>query len=320
MSERSDSSTQSNLSGFTETTKFAIRARDNNKCWACMSPDVEFAHVMARADRQFPLWVSAGLVDYKLSSAENGISLCPTCHDQYDRYEDPGFLILPSDLQFFVNFEMNDKKRREKEAKPIRQIPSKEDYLKHCIQLGRVPPGSQGGLYDRVMLKHITPQVPWDIYRSPPAKIWGGSPVATLRRAILGILSSRAATIDSKVLSDLTKLRNLYFTPGTYNPINPNIQEPPPSFISPPGPSTLGIAENFLPPSPDPPGPSLGPPPDPPDHNHSKKRAIEDHMPESNKRIKQEKLPEVSDIQETFNLGSDWTANDICRQWAHLCA
>lgn len=44
----------------------------------------------------------------------NAIPLRPTCHCQFDLASDPGFVFIPTDLQYFIQFELEDRQRRRK--------------------------------------------------------------------------------------------------------------------------------------------------------------------------------------------------------------
>jgi hypothetical protein len=44
-----------------------------------------------------------------LTSPINAIPLCPLCRTQFDLANDPGFVFFPSDLEFFINFELADR-------------------------------------------------------------------------------------------------------------------------------------------------------------------------------------------------------------------
>ncbi|KAJ5894884.1 hypothetical protein N7495_006575 [Penicillium taxi] len=152
--------------------------------------------------------------------------------------------------------------------------------------------------------------------RATPAKIWKGSPMATLRRATLGSLSSRAAMIRPEVLANLVKLRDLYLTPGLCNPINLYVQKPPPSYTSPKpplSPPPYFPSENdnpFPPPSPKDPSYRCDP---------GQKRVAQEDTQGDHKRMKQDRLPKIQDLKETLNLGPEWTVNHICRRWVPLC-
>lgn len=59
--------------------------------------------------RQVTLRTDMSLLNFSLASADNGILLCPTCHAEFDRFDDPGFIFLPVDIPFFIEFEPQDR-------------------------------------------------------------------------------------------------------------------------------------------------------------------------------------------------------------------
>jgi hypothetical protein len=79
---------------------------------------------------------------FSLSSVSNGIALCPTCHVNFDTYEDPGLVIVPSNLDFFVQYEIADYKKREESAQcgvtEPRTTPTASDYRKYQVQEGAI--------------------------------------------------------------------------------------------------------------------------------------------------------------------------------------
>lgn len=51
-------------------------------------------------------------MDFPLASLANAIALCGTCHPQFDYALDPGFVFIPTDLDYFIDFELEDRQRR----------------------------------------------------------------------------------------------------------------------------------------------------------------------------------------------------------------
>lgn len=102
-----------------------------------------------------PLWHDAGLFspEFNFKSVANAIPLCPLCHRQFDKAEDPGFVFFPSDLNFFIEFELRDKDQRENTN--VRQVPNAVAYRNYQISSKAIPSNAIGGLYTRVFLKVI---------------------------------------------------------------------------------------------------------------------------------------------------------------------
>ena len=152
------------------------------------------------------------MINFKLRGEENGVSLCKTCHDQYDN-KDPGYIFYPADLQFFVDFEKKDKAQRADISQ--RKVPKAEDYLEHCIQKGLVPHDAAGGLYRRIFIQgylHVgTPICKMISEKYGTPVVWPGAPMAPLIRA----LRTESALVDPALFPDklkLVELCMLYFS------------------------------------------------------------------------------------------------------------
>ncbi|KAL8937096.1 MAG: hypothetical protein Q9216_004592, partial [Gyalolechia sp. 2 TL-2023] len=113
-----------------------------------------------------------------LREAGNGIRLCVTCHHALDRSENPAWVFIPSDLDFFIAHERADLRRREHEYKttgawPVRECPSVEEHVEKA-----------GGLYDAYMLRdHGHKTSGWRPGRStllPQSKQWHGDAMSAL--------------------------------------------------------------------------------------------------------------------------------------------
>ena len=56
---------------------------------------------------------------FELSSVNvsKGIALCPTCHTNFDAYQDPGLVVVPTNLEvFFIKFKVENYIKREEIA------------------------------------------------------------------------------------------------------------------------------------------------------------------------------------------------------------
>jgi hypothetical protein len=148
--------------------------------------------------------------------------------------EDPGWVFYPTDLQFFVDFELKGRERREHGATMGQQtatrVPDAAAYLEYQVAQGKVPVGAVGGLYSRVFLKHFLgdppPEISAALYRHyAQPKQWHGSPITCLRRAFAATGTLRLGSWNAEDVERLRRLQDLYFgvrdmkTGGTPTPI-----------------------------------------------------------------------------------------------------
>ncbi|OJJ50078.1 hypothetical protein ASPZODRAFT_128692 [Penicilliopsis zonata CBS 506.65] len=166
---------------------------------------------------QIQLWKDLGLVNYQLTSSFNAIALCPNCHCQFDCGLDPGLVFIPTDLAYFLDFEVKDQERRRQAAALgevlQRQVPSAETYRLHQITQGKVAANAIGGLYQPVVLKtYIMIGSPFDVtqFLQRPRQ-WHGAPLACLRRGFLILGGGRLGALSREQRLDLQRLRDLYF-------------------------------------------------------------------------------------------------------------
>ena len=124
------------------------------------------------------------------SDINNGIGLCDTCHTNFDLNPDPGLIIVPTDLEFFVEFEKANYDYRVQQARlgiasPRRKCPSANDYQRHQATTGDIP--SDGlGLYSGIILTDFLGTVERPVLDPRP---WHGEPVHMIRRAFSGLSS-----------------------------------------------------------------------------------------------------------------------------------
>lgn len=159
------------------------------------------------------MYRQAGLIAFEsLADVQNAVTLCPTCHREFDDTQCPGFIFFPSDLQFFIDFERQDYERRGRWARngydtPTRVCPSAGQY-----ETGRSP------LYNRIVLQNYLPRLgseTSDMTGLLPPRSWHGSPMAALMRAFL-ILGSPvlAGAIPQEQRALLRELQDLYLRPS----------------------------------------------------------------------------------------------------------
>ncbi|KAL2821469.1 hypothetical protein BJX63DRAFT_217263 [Aspergillus granulosus] len=200
---------------FSEATDLVVGSMMANTCWACAKRRAQACHVIPKEDYQTELWISRGLIDFPISSHENGIALCPSCREEFDDAYDMGFTFMPEDLDFFIEFEQNDQERRRQATfagqASERRVPDANLYKQHQVERGLVSAESIGGLYRPIFLCQILgPHLQPDPSFYAP-KPWHGAPLASLRRAFLVLGSGRASVIGDERLEKLWKLKKLYF-------------------------------------------------------------------------------------------------------------
>jgi hypothetical protein len=178
---------------------------------------------------QIPLWRDKGLLNFILTSADNAIPLCPTCHAQFDRADDPGFIFIPVDLKYFIDYELRDRKSRsinQTKGPTPRTVPTNVEYAAHCASVGLQPPGSTHGVYKRIWLKEflLNGQLSLEAHGLLEPKAWHGAPLASIRRGIAALGSGRIDRMDDNVINDLQQLRDLYFRNLPANPDTSNLE------------------------------------------------------------------------------------------------
>ncbi|KAG5297604.1 hypothetical protein I7I48_06767 [Histoplasma ohiense] len=225
------SRSSSNSSAFSETIKFETKRLSGPNCWACNTCSPHICHVVAQEDIQAELWEQAGLFNFSYKSVENSIPLCPSCHAEFDRFIDPGYVFFPTDISYFIEFELRDRERRRQAAEtgsPVqRQVPTASDYKTFQQQNGIISSDTVGGLYRRVFLRNyllggLLPDLPRSFATS---KFWHGNPMASLRRAMAALGSSRFYVVDARIRQQLTQLFDLYFGDESDTPIDKHLRD-----------------------------------------------------------------------------------------------
>ncbi|RPB19069.1 hypothetical protein L211DRAFT_853531 [Terfezia boudieri ATCC MYA-4762] len=142
-------------------------------CFICSSPYTEVARMIGES-------TSPNLYDLRfhglfpiraLGDPQNGILLCPNCHYVLSRNSRPDVVILPKDLQWFLEFEERDFAYRKqvwmaKKKAVVRTVPSAELYRVRCQAQaisGQVESGDScdyGGLYDAYYIRDYHGAVP----------------------------------------------------------------------------------------------------------------------------------------------------------------
>lgn len=135
----------------------------------------------------------------------NAIALCPTCHTNYDDALDPMFFFVPSDLDFFIRFELRNRVYRQGDITK-RRVPLPREYAQYQCKQGKITDVAQGGQYTRVYL-YDTPFA----QNTRVPKQWRGAPFPAIRRAIGALGSPRIGRIPQDMVVKLQILRDLYY-------------------------------------------------------------------------------------------------------------
>ncbi|KAJ5937065.1 hypothetical protein N7466_003515 [Penicillium verhagenii] len=223
--------------GLSETLRLELIRISGDLCWACSSYGTQVCQVFRERDTRDDLWAHMGLMNYSPHSLANAILLCPACHMHFDRDNDPAFLLVPTDLDYFIRFEQDDRIRRQEVGwPPGRQIPTSAMYTAYLESSGK---GREG--YTPVFLKYYLHNMAPPPYLTLP-KYWQGAPAAVLQRCIMALGSGRIVSLGHQV-AQLETLRNLYFSPieGTLpidlHDYNLPPQANPPQYEDPPAPN-----------------------------------------------------------------------------------
>lgn len=124
-------------------------------------------------------------------------------------------MFLPTDLNFFIRYEIEDQLRRAQDDPPSgRIVLTIMKYRDYSASKGLVPHDATGGLYRGYYLKNFlhkghTPVEFLQFLTTP--KSWHGHPLAAIRRGIAILGSARCYALDRTTIDELTTLRRLYF-------------------------------------------------------------------------------------------------------------
>lgn len=172
--------------------------------------------MVSQRDNQVRVWQSANLLPFQINDSElNGVPLCPTCHMYFVRASDPGLVILPYDLEFFIPYEERNRINRAPPPPPSQpSVPTIDNYKEHLRSKHSLGPNAKGGLFKTFFLEDYLfgGLATIDYYaRFSAPKVWQGHPLAAIRRGIAVLGSARFHALPKVVFHQLLKLRNLYF-------------------------------------------------------------------------------------------------------------
>ncbi|KIV89118.1 hypothetical protein PV10_08718 [Exophiala mesophila] len=220
--DSANESSASSTSLFSRRTKQKIVERNNGeRCWHCGGGAPDVAHVISKKDGSFSKYVTWGLLTFDhLGDEQNGLPLCPSCHRAFDDINNPGLIFIPTDLEYFIDFELKDYHNRLDVASrlshvPPRIVPTPQMYADFLRGRQILSPEAKGGSYWRYTLRDFFP-VNADKSFIPglgPFKepgLWCGAPMAALRRAFQVISDPTVEGIPEDQLEQLWQLRKLY--------------------------------------------------------------------------------------------------------------
>ncbi|KAK6532615.1 hypothetical protein TWF281_006797 [Arthrobotrys megalospora] len=197
-------------SGFSkpnDSEKLVVKARDGRECWLCSQSNtvmLETAHNVVASNRDLFLNYrdTVGIFPPNLrhlASPHNLVTLCRNCHCVYD-CQQPRWIILPTNLQYFIDHETSDYESRIKAAsdglvKP-RSVPT-------AIQYATASPTNlyMPYFFEESVMPKMDPEDA--AIRFPRA--YGGAPTTMILKAGLGINQPKIKG---------SKNSSLPFTPG----------------------------------------------------------------------------------------------------------
>lgn len=190
-------------------------------CWHCAAPKTHIAHVIGHRERVLfrELQAKGQLGIASVDQQENAMPLCPQCQDAFDESSTLGWVFVPTDLKFFLDFEREDFERRTEALKTTgsrsgRICPSSLQYQVHQEQ--ELERGVCGGLYMSYVLRHYFYRLEGYPEIKPGAspfinnpKSWHGDPMASLEKAFKAS-GQQPNVFPQEVKSTLRELLDLY--------------------------------------------------------------------------------------------------------------
>ncbi|RVD84775.1 uncharacterized protein DFL_006499 [Arthrobotrys flagrans] len=192
-------------SGFSkpnDSEKLVVKARDGRECWLCSQSNtvmLETAHNVVASNRDLFLNYrdTVGIFPPNLrhlASPHNLVTLCRNCHCVYD-CQQPRWIILPTNLQYFIDHETADYESRIKAAseglvKP-RSVPTAMQYAT----------ASPTNLYMPYFFEEsVMPRMDAEDAASRFPRAYGGAPTTMILKAGLGINQPKIKGLKSSSL------------------------------------------------------------------------------------------------------------------------
>ncbi|KAF3904241.1 hypothetical protein ABW21_db0209598 [Orbilia brochopaga] len=176
-------------SGFSkpnDSEKLVVKSRDGRECWLCANSNtvvLETAHNVVASNRDLFLNYrdTVGIFPPNLrhlASPHNLVTLCRNCHCVYD-CQQPRWIILPTNIQFFIDHEISDYDSRilaaSKSVTKPRTVPTALEYSTASSTNLYMPYFFEESVMPRMM----------DASRFP--RPYGGAPTTMILKAGLGI-------------------------------------------------------------------------------------------------------------------------------------
>lgn len=150
------------------------------------------------------------ILAFQISNAiENGIILCGLCRGGLDDHLNPAWVFYPSDLNYFIEFELADRQSRVMNPRP-RKVPDSVAYLQHQKTISAVSEDAQEPLYVRRVL---APGDSASVRLIQGERGWHGHPIAAIRSAWRALGALRGNSIPLEDRAQLLYLLDLYRTP-----------------------------------------------------------------------------------------------------------
>ena len=173
--------------------------------------------------------VRKGMITFgQLGDYRNAIILCASCHKHFDRTSNTGWVILPTFLQYFIEWEEHDFAERQRAFEQsgrriARKFPNEEDY-EHHLRMKNIltdPDDGmcRGGLYNSYILEPMFSPIemkalqkdgltiPGSLPRG--AKRWHGAPMAAINRGFV-VTGAPWMKLPEKEWEELRTLQRLY--------------------------------------------------------------------------------------------------------------
>ncbi|KAF3183729.1 hypothetical protein TWF225_006190 [Orbilia oligospora] len=134
----SEESVASDKSEFSDGTKWGVEQLSEESCWICgnQRASLDVSHVISGKNPDFYDLSSRGIVLFShRGDKANAILLCKRCYDGFDSLR-PQVIILPVDLQYFLDVEEQDFRERSENVQGTirrRLSPSGDQYRIHLL-------------------------------------------------------------------------------------------------------------------------------------------------------------------------------------------
>ena len=181
--------------------------------------------------------VKKGMITFgALGDYRNAAVLCGSCHNQFDRTSNSGWVFLPTKMKWIIKWEEEDYKKRldifEKTKKVVeRTYPDEEDYERYMRETGQLGDPDDGlihgGLYYSYILEEMFPPVMMEALKERGMRVpgvmpggpkrWHGAPMAAINRGFV-VTGAPEMKLPRKEWEQLRTLQRLYSRKITATP------------------------------------------------------------------------------------------------------